>query len=66
MQEREEERKDSSEEIWLVLIWKYCFTSSEPNYWSELAVLGEEALSHHSPDAQGVVGGSVTVSTVCS
>lgn len=64
MQEGEEERRDSSEEIWLVLIWKYCFTSSEPHYWSELAVLREQALSHRSPDGQGVVGGSVTMSTV--
>lgn len=36
IQEEGEERKDHSEGIWLVLIWKYCFTSSEPNYWSEL------------------------------
>lgn len=41
MQEGEEERKDSSKGIWLVLIWKYCFTSSELNYRSELAVLRE-------------------------
>ena len=45
----EEERKDSSEGIWLVLIWKYCFTSSELNYWSELAVLGEQAERHRQP-----------------
>lgn len=66
MQEGEEERKDSSEEIWLVLIWKCCFTSSEPNYWSELAVLRDQAQSHRSPDGQGAVGGSVTVSAVCT
>lgn len=65
-QEGEEERKDSSEGIWLILIWKYCFTSSEPNYCFELAVLGEQAQSHHSPDGQGLVGGSVTVTTVRS
>lgn len=49
MQEGEEERKDSSKGIWLVLIWKYCFTSSELNYWSELAVLREQAESHRQP-----------------
>ena len=50
MQEGEgEERKDSSEGIWLVLIWKYCFTSSELNYWSELAVLREQAERHRQP-----------------
>jgi len=42
-------RKDSSKGIWLVLIWKYCFTSSELNYWSELAVLGEQAERHRQP-----------------
>jgi len=41
MQEGEEERKDSSKGIWLVLIWKYYFSSSEQNYCSELTVLGE-------------------------
>lgn len=64
MQEGEEERKDSSEGIWLVLIWKYCFTSYELNYWSELAVLREQAPSHHSPDGQGVV--AVPRTTVCT
>lgn len=49
MQEREEERKDSSGGIWLVLIWKYCFTSSELNYLSELAVLREQAERHRQP-----------------
>lgn len=47
--EEEEERKDSSKGIWLVLIWKYCFTSSELNYWSELAVLREQAERHRQP-----------------
>lgn len=49
MQEGEEERKDSSKGIWLVLIWKYCFTSSELNYWSELAVLRKQAERHRQP-----------------
>ena len=49
MQEGEEERKDSSKGIWLVLIWKYCFTSSELNYWAELAVLREQAERHRQP-----------------
>lgn len=66
MQEGEEERKDSSEGIWLVLIWKYCYTSSELNYCSELVVLREQAQSHRSPDGQALVGGSVTVTTVCT
>lgn len=66
MQEGEEERKDSSEGIWLVLIWKYCFTSSELNYCSELVVLREQAQSHRSPDGQALVGESVTVTTVCT
>lgn len=66
MQEGEEERKDRFEGIWLVLIWKYCFTSSEANYWSELVVLGEQAQSHCSPDGQGEVVESVTMTTVCT
>lgn len=45
----EEERKDSSKGIWLILIWKYCFTSSELNYWPELAVLTEQAERHRQP-----------------
>lgn len=49
MQEGEEERKDSSKGIWLVLIWKYYFTSSELNYWPELAVLREQAVCHRQP-----------------
>lgn len=49
MQEGEEERKDSSKGIWLVLIWKYCFTSSELNYRSELVVLREQADFHRQP-----------------
>lgn len=49
MQEGEEERKDSSKGIWLVLIWKYCFTSSELNYWPEPAVLREQAVRHRQP-----------------
>lgn len=49
MHEREEERKDSSKGIWLVLIWKYCFTSSELNYWPELAVLRKQAERHRRP-----------------
>lgn len=48
-EEEEEERKDSSKGIWLILIWKYCFTSSELNYWSELAVLREQAERHWQP-----------------
>lgn len=66
IQEGGEERKDHSEGIWLGLIWKYCFTSSEPNYWSELVVLRKPAHSHRSPDGQGVVRRSVTVTTVCT
>lgn len=66
IQEGGEEKKDHSEGIWLVLIWKYCFTSSEPNYWSELVVLSEPAHSHRSPDGQGVVHKSVTVTMVCT
>lgn len=49
MQEGEEERKDSSKGIWLILISKYCFTSSELNYWPELVVLGEQAERHRQP-----------------
>lgn len=45
----EEERKDSSEGIWLVLIWKYYLSSSEINYWSELAVLREKEEHHRQP-----------------
>lgn len=66
MQEGGEERKDSSEGMWLTSIWKYCFTSSELNYWSELAVLWEQAQSHCSPDGQEVAGGSVAVTMVCT
>lgn len=66
IQEGGEEKKDHSEGIWLGLIWKYCFTSSEPNYWSELVVLSKSAHSHRSPDGQGVVRKSVTVTTVCT
>lgn len=66
IQEGGEERKDLSEGIWLGLIWKYCFTSSEPNYWSELVVLSKPAHCHRSPDGQGVVRRSVTVTTVCT
>lgn len=66
IQEGGEEKKDHSEGIWLGLIWKYCFTSSEPNYWSELVVLSKSAHSHCSPDGQGVVWKSVTVTTVCT
>lgn len=61
---RRKEREDSSKGIWLVLIWKYCFTSSELNYWSELGVLGKQAACHTGPDGQGVVCRSVTVAMV--
>lgn len=66
MQEGGEERKDSSEGMWLTSIWKYCFTSSELNYWSELAVLWEQAQSHCSPDGQEAAGGSVAVTMLSS
>lgn len=46
---RKERKKDSSEEIWIVLIWKYSFTSSDLNYWVELAVLREQAQRHRGP-----------------
>lgn len=60
IQEGEEKSKDHSGEIWLILIWKYCLTSAEPNYLSELVVLSEPAHSHYSTDGQGVVRKSVT------
>lgn len=66
IQEEGEKRTGHSEGIWLVLIWKYCFTSSEPNYWSELIVLSPPAHSHCSADGQGVVRRSVTATTVCT
>lgn len=42
-------RKDSSKRIWLILIWKYYYSSAEVNYWSELGVLREQAEHHRLP-----------------